>query len=208
MTIFGRTDPCARHRPALADWVEHRADGPMTPSAFDHLAQCRRCELELTEIAQTVIALRRLAERVSMAELPADGWQDLRARLESSRSRRHPGGRSRWAIVGSMLGPAMVAVLVLRVAVSAAPVGVGWVGDGLAGPTTTSDAPRPMYDSGPRRLTEGIVLILGGRVQAGDDRTAWPAMVPASTDRRDVPPVVRRAAIRSESTPPRTASRS
>lgn len=208
MSIFARTDPCERHRPALTDWVEHRADGPMTPPAFDHLARCRRCERELTEIALTVIALRRLGDRASRAEVPTDGWHDLRARVESSRSQARPGGRSRWALVGSMLGPAMVAVLVLRVAVSAAPVGVGWTGDGLTGPTTSSDAPRPMYDSGPRLLTEGIVRILGGRVQGGDDRSDWPTMVPVSTDRRDVPPVVRRVAIRFESTPPRTAFRS
>jgi hypothetical protein len=208
MTIFGRTDPCERHRPALADWIEHRADGPMTPSAFDHLARCRRCERELTEIALTVIALRRLGERASLAEVPTDGWHDLRARVESSRSRPRPGRRSRWALVGSMLGPAMVAVLVLRVAVSAAPVGADWTSDGLAGTTISSVSPRPMYDSGPRLLTEGIVRILSGRVQGGDDRSEWPAMVPASTDRRDVTPVVRRTAIRSESTPPRTAFRS
>ena len=208
MSIFGRKDECERHRPALTEWVEHRTDGPMTPAAFDHLARCRRCELDLTEIAQTVIALRRLGERASMLEPPTDGWHELRTRLESSRRRSRPSGRSRWALVGSMLGPAMVAVLVMRVSVVAGPVVATSTGDGLADPASSSEAVRPLYDPGPRLLSEGIVLILGGHAQAGDGPSAGPLTIPSSTDRRDIPRVVYRTAIPPESTPPRAATRS
>ena len=213
MTIFARilrrpTDACARHRPTLIDWVEHRLEGPLTPSAFDHLDRCRRCELELTEIAQTVIALHRLAARAAMLEPRTDGWRDLRARLEPAARRRQSAGRSRWGLIGSMLGPAVVAVLALRIAVPAAPVGAVLVDDGMGISSTIAGAQRPMYDSGSRRLTEGIVLILAGRTHDSDGLAAWPVISPTSTDRRDIRPAVRRVVVPSESTPPRTATRS
>jgi predicted anti-sigma-YlaC factor YlaD len=212
MTILDRirrsTDACARHRPPLVDWVEHRLEGPLTPSALDHLERCRRCEQELTEIAQTVIALRRLAARAAAVEPRADGWPDLRARLEPSRRRPQAAGRSRWGLAGSILGPAIVAVLALRIALPAAPVGAVLPDDGIATSTAVGDASRPMYDSGSRRLTEGIVLILAGRTHDSDGLATWPAISPASTDRRDIRPAVRRVVAPSESTPPRTAYRS
>jgi hypothetical protein len=207
VTIFGRNDACARVRPALTDWVEHRVQGPMTPAAFDHLARCRRCELELTDIAQTVIALRRLAELTSAVEPPTDGWPDLRARLDASRRRSRPSFRSRWALLGSMLGPAVVAVLAMRIAVSA-PLGTVWTDDGSSGRAVSTRAARPMYDSGSRTLTEDIVMILARRAPASDGGTTRLATVPSSTDRRDNPPAVRRPAPRSESTMPRSATRS
>ena len=211
MTILARirrsTDPCARHRPALLDWVEHRLEGPLTPSALDHLERCRRCALELTEIAQTVIALRRLGERAALVEPRPDGWRDLRARLEPSPRRPQAAGR-RWGLAGSLLGPAIVAVLALRIAIPAAPVGAILLDDGMATSTASVGAGRPMYDSGSRRLTEGIVLVLAGRTHDNDGLAAWPAISPASTDRRDIRPTVRRAVAPSESTPPRTAYRS
>ena len=206
--ILGPRDPCARYRPALLDWVEHRVESPLTPSAFDHLERCRRCEVELTEIAQTVIALRRLAARAAALEPRTDGWRDLRARLEPPPRRPRLVVRSRWGLVGSMLGPAIVAVLALRIAVPAAPVGVVLIDDALGSSSISIDAPRPLYDSGSRLLTEGIVLILAGRTRDSDGLAAWPVITPASTDRRDIPPAVRRVTIRTESTPPRTATRS
>jgi predicted anti-sigma-YlaC factor YlaD len=206
--IFGSKDACARYRPALTDWVEHRTQGPLTPSAFDHLARCRRCEVDLTEIAQTVIALRRMGERASALEPTADGWHDLRARLEASRGRRDPARRSRWALFGSMLGPAIVAVLALRIAMPAAPLGAVLTDDGLAGPSVSSSVPRPMYDSGSRRLTEGIVLVLAGRTRPSESHSTGPSVTPSSTDRRDLPSAVRRATLQTESTLPHTATRS
>ncbi len=207
MTIFGRKDACARYRPALTDWVEHRVQGPSTPSAFDHLARCRRCERELTDIAQTIIALRRLAELTAAVEPPSDGWPDLRARLEASQRRARPSFRSRWALLGSMLGPAMMAILAMRIVVSA-PIGTVWSDDGSSGRPASTRAVRPMYDSGLRPLTKDIVTILASRAPAGGGDAMWLATVPSSTDRRDTPPAARRAASRSESTFPRSATRS
>ena len=207
MTIFGRKDACARYRPALTDWVEHRVRSSRTPSAFDHLARCRRCELELTDIAQTIIALRRLAELTSAVEPSSDGWPDLRARLEASQRRSRPSFRSRWALLGSMLGPAVVAVMAMRIAVSA-PIATVWTDDGSSDPAVATRVARPMYDSGSRPLTEDIVMILASRATAGDGGPTWIATVPSSTDRRDNPPAPHRAAPRSESTMPRSATRS
>jgi hypothetical protein len=207
VTIFGRKDACARYRPALTDWVEHRVRSPLTPSAFDHLARCRRCEQELTDIAQTIIALRRLAELTAAVEPPTDGWPDLRTRLEASQRRARPSFRSRWALLGSMLGPAVVAVLAMRIAFSA-PLGTVWTDDGTAARSTLTRVVRPIYDSGRRPLTKDIVTILASRAPAGGGGTMWLATVPSSTDRRDTPPAARRTVPRSESTIPRSATRS
>ena len=167
MTIFGRKDACARYRPALTDWVEHRVQGPSTPSAFDHLARCRRCERELTDIAQTIIALRRLAELTAAVEPPSDGWPDLRARLDASQRRARALVPLRVGrLLGSMLGPAIVAVLAMRVVVSA-PIGTVWSDDGSSGRPASTRAARPMYDSGLRPLTKDIVTILASRAPAG-----------------------------------------
>jgi hypothetical protein len=206
--IRRRGDPCARHRPALLDWVEHRVEGPLTPPAFDHLERCRRCEEELTDIAQTVIALRRLAARAAALEPRADGWRHLRERLDPPRRQPRLVLRARWGLIGSMFAPAIVAVLALRIAVPGAPVGAMLLDDGLAGPSSSIGAPRPLYESGPRRLTEGIVLILASRTRNSDGPAIWPAVTPTSTDRRDIPPTAHRVVAPSESTPPRAATRS
>ena len=58
--IRRRADACVIHRPALVDFVERQALGPDSPAALDHLARCAPCERDLTEVAQTVFALRRL----------------------------------------------------------------------------------------------------------------------------------------------------
>ena len=50
---------CRRHRPVLVDLVDHGERTPATPTALDHLATCRLCERELTELALTIAALRR-----------------------------------------------------------------------------------------------------------------------------------------------------
>lgn len=209
MTTFGAKDPCAIYRPVLTDWVERRAHGPTLPSAFEHLDRCRRCELELTEVAQTVVALRRLGERAATVEPPADGWRELRARLEATRPRRGSTGRSSWSLTGSLLGPAVVAVLAIRIVlVPAPPPGERPDLSGGVARFGSIGSERPLYDSGSQRLTEAIVLVLGGPTRSGDRRSAGPAFVPASMDRRDVPPAARPAIAPSDLTPPRTAARS
>jgi hypothetical protein len=209
MTMFRRADPCAHYRPSLTDWVERQAEGPLTREAFDHLERCRRCEAEITTLAQTVIALRRLGARAATAEPPLDGWRDLRTRLEASRKPSRSAGRWRWAWTGSMLGPAVVAILALRIAfVPVVPATDLPTHDAPAAASTTTDLTRPMYDSGSQRLTEAIVLLLAGPALAGEINSTSSVTVPSSTDRRDLPPPARRALAPSEPTPPRTAIRS
>ena len=203
MRPFGWQDACARNRPALTDWVERRAEGSATAAAFVHLERCRRCEQEISEIAQTVIALRRLGARASAVEPPVDGWRDLRTRLEASRPPVRAAGR-RWALSGAMLGPAVVAVLALRIAVSPIiPTTEPALHDGAAWTLV-----RPMYDSGSQRLTEDIVLVLARRGQAGDGRPAAPVIVPSSTDRRDLRAPARAPVTPSQPTLSRAAMRS
>jgi len=208
MRSFGKVDRCAAYRPALIDWVEHHADGPSTRSAFDHLDRCRRCEWELGEIAQTVVALQRLGAHAAAVEPPTDGWRDLRARLELPTPKARRPARSRWTLAGSMLGPAFVAVLALRFAVMPAAMPTEALGTDVPGAGIAGSMDRPMYDSGSQRLTEEIVLILGGQIRSEGHRAGSPAGVPASIDQRDLPPVSSPAIARSEPTPPRTAARS
>jgi hypothetical protein len=206
VTIFGRKDGCARYRPALTDWVEHRVQGPSTPSAFDHLARCRRCERELTDIAQTIIALRRLAELTAAVEPPSDGWPDLRARLDVPRRRSRPSFRVRGAMIGSMLGPAVVAVLVMRVAVSA-PIATVLTDDGASDRSVSTRTTRPMYDSGPRSVIEDDVTIRANNTPVGDDGSTGFA-TRTTTARPADPSADDRAASRIESSVPRSATRS
>lgn len=206
MTILRRGDPCVRYRPVLADWAEHRTEGPATASALDHLDRCRRCELEITELTQTIIAVRRLAARASAIAPPTDGWRDLRVRLVANE--RPPRSAGRWAVTGSMLGPAVLAILFMQIAgAPIAPIADAVVDEGIRGSTSTV-LTRPIYDTGLGRLTEGIVLVLSGRTQPTDGRAVRLSISPSSTDRRDVPAPARRVSSRSELTPARTGARS
>lgn len=209
MTLFRRDDPCARFWPVLIDWVEHRAEGPLMREAFGHLERCRPCESELTTIAQTVIALRRLGAQASTAEPPADGWRDLRARLEASRRPSRSPARWRLAWTGSMLGPAVVAILAMRVVFGpAVPASTAPTDDAVTGVSSSTGPARQRYEPGAQRLTEAIVLVIAGQAEPGDVGPKSPVIVPSSTDRLDVPPPARRPVIPSEPTPPRTAIRS
>ncbi len=200
-------DACVVHRPALVDFVERRALGPDSPAALDHLARCERCERDLSEVAQTIIALRRLGERARQVEAPADGWPTLRDRIErSQRAADDAARRFRRAFGSAMVGMAVVAV----VAISS-----------LTGTVTTGLVDRPAVASGARSapstiarrydpfaqpLTEGIVLAIAG----GPARLS-PAErvqnVPTSTDRIDDPPVFATVHINPQPTAPRMAYR-
>jgi len=207
MRFRRRDDPCVRYRPALTDWVEHRVTSPATVTAFDHLERCRRCEIEITELAQTVVAVRRLASRAAEVDPPSDGWRELRGRLEANE--RRPRSSDRWGLAGSMLGPAVVAVLALRIAIApVAPVEDVPVGDATRGPSSSTLVVRPLYDTGSGRLTEAIVLVLTDGPGANAGSSVPLSLNPSSTDRRDRPMAIRRAVARPEPTPPRSASRS
>ena len=85
--------PCAVHRTALHDFVDHRAgydpgSGRNLAAALDHLERCRDCEQQLAATALVIAALRRLADDVDTAEPPPDSWHRLSTRLEPPRPRR------------------------------------------------------------------------------------------------------------------------
>jgi hypothetical protein len=204
--IRRRPDACVVYRPALLEFVEHRALGPDSPAALDHLARCERCERDMSEVAQTIIALRRLGERARQVEAPADGWPTLRDRLErSQRAADEAARRLRRAFGSAIVGIAVAAV----VAVSSL---TGTVTTGLVDQPAVTSGVRPAttvarrYDPFAQPLTEGIVLAIAG----GPARVA-PAErvqnIPTSTDRVDDPPVFASVRITQQPIAPRTAYR-
>jgi hypothetical protein len=100
---------CRQHRLVLEEFVEHGDRGPDTPAALDHLAGCRACERDLTELALTVAALRRAGRELRLAPVP----EPARPRVVALAVQR----RSPWSWrfqVGSLLtGAAIAAVVVL-----------------------------------------------------------------------------------------------
>ena len=203
--IRRRPDACVVYRPALLDFVERRALGPDSPAALDHLARCERCERDMSEVAQTIIALRRLGERARQIEAPADGWPTLRDRLErSQRAADEAARRLRRAFGSAIVGIAVVAV----VAVSSL---TGTVTTGLVDRPAVSSAVRPAttvarrYDPFAQPLTEGIVLaIAGGPVRVAPAERVQ--NVPTSTDRVDDPPVFASVHITPQPIAPRTVA--
>jgi hypothetical protein len=204
--IRRRPDACVVYRPALLDFVERRTLGPDSPAALDHLARCERCERDLSEVAQTIIALRRLGERARQVEAPADGWPTLRERLErSQRAADEAARRLRRAFGSAIVGIAVVAV----VAVSSL---TGTVTTGLVDRPAVATGVRPAmpvarrYDPFAQPLTEGIVLaIAGGSARVSPVERVQ--NVPTSTDRVDDPPVFASVRITPQPIAPRTAYR-
>jgi predicted anti-sigma-YlaC factor YlaD len=205
--IRRRQDVCVVHRPALVDFVERRAVGPDSPAALDHLARCGRCERELSEVAQAVIALRRLGDRAGLVEAPVDGWPTLRERIErSQRAADEAARRLRRAFGGAVLATVVVATVAISNLTSTVTIGtdVGLAAEPAARPVLAIGARR--YDPSAQRLTEGIVLaIAGGPVRASLAERVESG--PTSTDRRDDPPVVASVRFTPQPTAPRTAYR-
>lgn len=205
--IRRRQDACVVHRPALIDFVERQALGPDSPAALDHLARCGPCERDLTEVAQTVIALRRLAARASKVEAPADGWTTLRERLERSQRAADDAARR----LRRAFGSAVVAVAV--VALVAVPSLTGTVTSGMHDGLAVSPDARPAnvearrYDPFAQRLTEGIVLAIAGGGPARPSVTQPVAGGPTSRDRHDGQRAVVSVPYTPEPTAPRTAYR-
>jgi predicted anti-sigma-YlaC factor YlaD len=183
--IRRREDACVVHRPALIDFVERRAIGPDSSAALDHLARCGPCERDLTEVAQTVIALRRLGERASEVEIPHDGWPTLRERLErSQRAADDAARRFRRAFGGAVVAMVVVAMVAI-------PSLTGTVTSGLDEGVAVVPGDRPStsearrYDPFAQRLTEGIVLAIAGGGPARVSLVERVAGGPTSTDRGD-----------------------
>ena len=106
--MTGRTVSCRRHRRALEAFVDRGERGPTTPAALEHLARCAPCERELTELALTIVALRRAGRELRAAPVPVVPP----ARIEALTVRR----RSPWSFrfqLGSMLAGTAIAALVV-----------------------------------------------------------------------------------------------
>jgi anti-sigma factor RsiW len=206
--IRRRQDACVVHRPALVDFVERRALGPESPAALDHLARCGRCERDLAEVAQTVIALRRLGARAGAIEAPSDGWPTLRERLErSQRAADDAARRFRRAFGGAVVAIAVVALVAVPSLTGTITRGVD---DGLAvlpgaRSVTATDARR--YDTHGQRLTEGIILAIAGSGPARVSLAEPVAGGPMSIDRHDHPRLVTTLHTTPQATAPRTALR-
>lgn len=107
--------PCSRHRPVLVDLIDRGERGPSTPAALDHLAVCRPCEREVTELALTIAALRRAgsayrAIRVPEATPPIAGPGP--AARSAAGSRRRPEWGRRLQLGGLLTSAGIAAMLV------------------------------------------------------------------------------------------------
>jgi hypothetical protein len=103
-------DICARHRPALVDFVDRAEIGPYTAPALSHLEGCARCTVELESILQAITVLHRISDEVGLSEPAADAWPKLRDRLTAWRPARW---RIMSPIAGMGLSLALLAVLVV-----------------------------------------------------------------------------------------------
>jgi hypothetical protein len=126
---------CARHRPALLDFVDHAEIGPGTAAALTHLDRCPRCTADLEAIVLTITALRRMGDDAGLVEPAADAWLRLRDRL----TRWRP---ARWKVMSPIAGMgmslALVAVLVVPLRLGASAGGV------TASPNLDGVVPSPL----------------------------------------------------------------
>lgn len=205
--IGRRPDRCAAYRPALIDFVERHPLGPDSPAALDHLARCRSCERDLTEVTQTVIALRRIGERAGAVEAPSDGWTALRVRLErSQRAADDAARRLRRAFGGAVVAIALV-VLVAVPSLNATVTPGSGVGLAVVPATRQTGVIVRRYDPFAQPLTEGIVLAIAGGGPARPSLAEAVSTGPISTDRHDHPWVFVRIRTTTPPSAPRTALR-
>ncbi len=123
---------CRRHRPVLVDLVDHGERGPGTPAALDHLAVCRACERDLTEVALTIAALRRAgsgyralpvaaAARLAAPVINVTGTRNVHPRRRASGWPIHLGGLVASAGIAALLVAPRVGLIPDRVFHDAAP---------------------------------------------------------------------------------------
>jgi hypothetical protein len=103
-------DSCARHRPALFDFVDRAEIGPSTAGALAHLDRCDQCTSDLEGIVLTVTALRRIGDDAGRQEPAMDAWPRLRERLARWRRTR---SRLMSPVSGIAMSIALVVVLVV-----------------------------------------------------------------------------------------------
>jgi hypothetical protein len=132
---FGRS--CAKHRPALVDFVDHGEVGPSTPGAMAHLERCERCTAAIESSVLTITALRRYADSLDAVDAAPDAWPRLAARITAWRGRSF----TMSPLAGVAMSLAIVAVVVLPFRLGPAELGraTGSVLPSAAG--TTSSEP-------------------------------------------------------------------
>jgi hypothetical protein len=111
---MGRPSGCASHRAELISFAERAERGPRTAAALDHLAGCRRCEADLTEIVLAIHAVRRTLTEARAVEPSADAWDRLLIRVQRPVT---SAWRARSSLAGVIVGAGLVAVLVGPLAV-------------------------------------------------------------------------------------------
>jgi hypothetical protein len=206
--IRRRADACVTYRPALVDFVEHRALGPDSPAALDHLNRCARCEQDLSQVAQTVIALRRLGAHAAEVRAPADGWPTLRERIE--RSQRAADGaarRFRRAFGGAVFAMAVLAMVAIPSLTGTVTSGLNEGFEAVPAARSSNTAEARRYDPYAQRLTEGIVLAIAGGGPSRVSLAERVGGVPSSTDRLDGQRAVATVPFTPPATAPRTAYR-
>jgi hypothetical protein len=99
---------CGRFRPLLVDHVDHGERGPGLDLAFDHLSACDDCRRELTELALTIAALRRMGGEIRAVPVPVVPAE----RLASAVRRRRDPWPWRLQLGGLIASVAIVAIMV------------------------------------------------------------------------------------------------
>jgi Putative zinc-finger len=129
VTLIVPDGACRVHRDVLLDFADGRVGAGEAAAAIAHLDGCRDCEEELSRVMLAIVGLRRIREEVAAAQPSADGWPNLRARIE-----RRP--RRSWLIGSPLPGIALALSIVAAV----------------AGPTTLVRSPLPGSDPAPSHV--------------------------------------------------------
>ena len=100
---------CRPHRASLEALVAHGERGPATAAALDHLSTCDACELDLTDLALTVAALRRAGRELRAAPVPSP----TRSSVAALTTPRRTGWSLRLQLGGLITGAAIAALIVV-----------------------------------------------------------------------------------------------
>lgn len=117
---------CRAHRPVLVDLVDHGERGEGTAAALEHLDTCTPCEREITELALTIAALRRVGAAYRALEVPETPRPAVVARAVTARRRpwswrMQLGGLATSAAIAALLVAPRVGLVPPRPAVERVP---------------------------------------------------------------------------------------
>lgn len=113
MTRLELGPACRRHRGTLLELVDRQERNPAVERALEHLTTCRRCEDEVTRLALTIQALRRIGQAAASVAPSDAAWPRLRDHLERSQQQaRETAWRWRLNLGGVLASTLIVGVLV------------------------------------------------------------------------------------------------